>query len=96
VPRGAQSDPRKGVDLMLFSPHGVIPSSTPEAEVQIGWSRSTVIRLACALVYTRYPALQTAVRDKLFSYPSTVERMQRIRGSDDSLASVCRRIALTR
>jgi len=81
---------------MLSTPHGLAPSATREAETRIGLSRSPVIRLAAALGYARFPAPQTAVREKFFSYLSTVERVHRSREFDDSTVSVYRGVEAIR
>ena len=80
------------IDLMLSSPQDAAFATARQIGARTGLSESTVIRLAYALGYAGFPALLSAVREKFFSYLSTVERLQRTRESDDSALSVYHRM----
>jgi len=75
---------------MLSTPHGVGPSTTRGGETRIGLSELAVLRFACAPEYAGFPALLSAVREKLFSYLSSLERLQQRWESNDSTVSVYR------
>ncbi len=80
------------IDLMLSNPQDAAFVPARQIGAQIGLSESTVIRLAYALGYAGFPALQSAVREKFFSYLSNVERLQRSQEADDSALSVYHRM----
>jgi hypothetical protein len=79
-------------DLMLSSSQQVAFCTAREVGGRIGLSESTVIRLAYALEYPGFPALQTAVRERFLSYLSSVERLNRSWESDNSALSVYHRM----
>ena len=90
--KGLTRNQQRIIDLMLANPQDAAFATARQIGVRIGLSESTVIRLAYALGYSGFPALQAAVREKFFSYLSTVERLERSRESDDSALSVYQRV----
>ncbi|OGB95283.1 MAG: hypothetical protein A3G35_10560 [candidate division NC10 bacterium RIFCSPLOWO2_12_FULL_66_18] len=83
---------RKVTDLLLTNPEHLAFSTAREVGARLGVSESTVIRLAYALGYAGFPALQAAVREKFLSYLSTVERLNKSWESDGSKLSIFHRM----